>query len=437
MRRLSFLIASFSLCLALTSCTQHGEQKYPNRLIELIVPWAAGGGSDRVARFIADELQRRLGQPVVVVNRTGGSGAVGHSAGALAPPDGYTLTLATFELSTMQSMGISKLTWRDFTPVAQVNADAAAIFVRNDAPWKTLPELLDHIRKNPRKLKMSGTATGGAWDLARSGLLLAAGIPPSDVIWSPTQGAAPALVELLGNHVDIVCCSAAEAASQIESKQIRALAVLGPKRLAEFPAFPTAHEQTINYEAVGWRGIMLPKNTPPAVTERLATALEEICASDAFRKFMQKNGFAIEVRGPAEFAKFLEGEENKWGAVIKSAGYETLGSNHDPGPRAMPIILLAALGLALGGEAIAARKRAALPASESTRIPPNAIFLTIALILYLALMPRIGFIPTTFIFAATVMKRLGAKLWISVTASALLVAAIHLLFGVLFKVRLP
>src|SRR5687767_4662666 len=106
--------------------------------------------------------------------------------------------MATFELSTMRSMGISKLAWEDFTPVAQVNGDAAAILVRHDAPWKTLGELLDAIRQQPGNVKMSGTATGGAWDLARSGLLLAANIPPSSVIWAPTQGSAPALVELLG-----------------------------------------------------------------------------------------------------------------------------------------------------------------------------------------------------------------------------------------------
>ncbi|PYM13524.1 MAG: hypothetical protein DME18_08825 [Verrucomicrobia bacterium] len=206
--------------LLLTGCQKQNPTtaNYPNRSINLIVPWAAGGGTDRLARFVADALQRRLGQPVIVVNRVGGSGAVGHSAGALAAPDGHTLTMATFELSTMRSMGISKLTWEDFLPVAQLNGDAAAILARADAAWQNLGELLETIRKEPGKLKMSGTSTGGAWDLARSGLLLAAGIAPTNVIWAPTQGSAPALVELLGGHVDVVCCSVPEAAPQIEGR---------------------------------------------------------------------------------------------------------------------------------------------------------------------------------------------------------------------------
>lgn len=431
------------LFLLFPGCTKPTSDKYPNRLIELIVPWAAGGGTDRVARFIAQELQQRLGQPVVVVNRTGGSGAVGHSAGALAPADGYTLTMGTFELSTMKAMGISELTWRDFQPVAQVNGDAAAIFVSKNAPWKTLPELLDAIRTQPKKLKMSGTATGGAWDLARSGLLLSAGISPSDVIWAPTQGSAPALVELMGGHVDVVCCSVPEAASQLESGQIRLLAVLGAKRLDEYSSHPTAREQGIDYEAVGWRGIMLPQKTPPAVVSRVSEALLAIGNSDAFKKFMAKNGFAIDLKPPADFAIFLDAQEAKWSGVIKSAGYETLGKNHDPGPRTVPFVLGTLLLLALAGEAIAAarRKTALSPPPADAPLQPGATrsgaFLLITLIVYLLLMPRIGFLASTILFAGVLMWKLGTRWWAAALSSVLLVSAIHVLFVMVFKVQLP
>jgi tripartite-type tricarboxylate transporter receptor subunit TctC len=419
-----------------SGCGDRRADKYPNRSIELIVPWAPGGGTDRLARFVADALQRQLGQPVIVVNRTGGSGAVGHSAGALAPPDGYTLTMATFELSTMRSMSISKLTWQDFTPVAQLNGDAASILVRNDAPWKNLGELLDAIRKEPRKLKMSGTATGGAWDLARSGLLLATGIPPGDVIWAPTQGSAPALVELLGGHIDVVCCSVPEAASQIEGRQVRVLAVLSAKRLPDFPEHPTAREQGIDYEAVGWRGIMLPKGTPPEIAKVVSDKLAEIVKSDSFRQFMKKNGFTIEARGPTEFATYLAEQELKWGDVIKRAGYETVGRNHDPGPRAMPILLGALFAVVFTAEVLRSRKRPEekRPAFAISR---DAVFLLIALILYLAAMRWIGFVASTAIFATVVMWRLGTKWWIAAISSAVIVGAIHLLFVVLFKVQLP
>jgi tripartite-type tricarboxylate transporter receptor subunit TctC len=352
------LIAVTLAALLLTGCAKQPADvsKYPNRSLNLVVPWAPGGGTDRVARFVADALHRRLGQPVIVINRTGGSGAVGHSAGALAAADGHTLIMATFELSTMHWMGISKLTWNDFLPVAQLNGDAAAILVQRDAPWKNLRDLLETIRQQPARIKMSGTSTGGAWDLARSGLLLAAGIAPSTVIWAPTQGSAPALVELLGGHVDVVCCSVPEAVSQLDGGQVRLLAVLGPGRLADFPDYPTAREQGIAYDAVGWRGILLPKNTPAEIAKFLGARLTEIAASEEFQQFMKKNGFAVVVRGPGEFAEFLRAEDAKWGDVIKSAGYETLGKNHDPGPKAMPLLLVALLVLCLALETARSRK---------------------------------------------------------------------------------
>ena len=442
-----FTLLAFALLL-LTGCQKHNRSAatYPDRSINLIVPWAAGGGTDRLARFVADALQRRLGQPVIVVNRVGGSGAVGHSAGALAAPDGHTLTMATFELSTMHAMGISKLTWADFVPVAQLNGDAAAILVRQDAAWKNLGELLETIRQEPAQLKMSGTATGGAWDLARSGLLLAAGIPVTTVIWAPTQGSAPALVELLGGHVDAVCCSVPEAVSQIEGGQARVLAVLSPERLADFPDYPTAREQGVAYDAVGWRGIMLPKGTPLAITRLLNEKLAEIAASDEFRQFMKRNGFAVMVRGPGEFAEFLRAEDARWGEVIRNAGYETLGQNHDPGPRAMPILLATLLVLCLVAEGYLSRRREDAPLKCGARsaecgstswMSADAVFLLVALVIYVVAMPWIGFSASTFAFAGAVMWRLGTKWWLAAAGSVVLVVAIHLLFVVLFKVQLP
>jgi tripartite-type tricarboxylate transporter receptor subunit TctC len=270
---------------------------------------------------MADQLQREFGQPVVVVNKTGGSGAVGHSAGALAKADGYTLTMVTFELSTMHWMGISALTWQNFQPVVQLNGDAAAILVRADAPWATLGELLEHARKNPGKIKMSGTATGGAWDLARAGLWLAAKVPVESVVWVPTQGSAPSLVELLGSHIDAVCCSVPEAAAQLEARQVKVLAVMAPERLQEFPALVTAREQGVAWEAVGWRGLAFPKGTPPEIVERLSAACRKITDSEQFKQFMAKNGFARAVQGPAEFAAFLQQQDAQWKGVIEAAGY--------------------------------------------------------------------------------------------------------------------
>ena len=294
---------------------------YPTKTITLVCPWAPGGGTDRVSRFLADQLEKKLGKPVVVQNKTGGGGAVGHSAGATARPDGHTLLMGTFELSTMHWMGISKLTYANYQPLMQVNADAAAIFVKADSEFSDIRSFLDHIKANPGKVQMSGTATGGAWDLARSGLLLAADIPVEAVRWVPTQGAAPSLVQLMGGHIDAVCCSVPEAAPQVEAGELKALAVMAAERLPEYPEVPTVKEAGVEWEAVGWRGLLLPKETPQEIVDVLSQTVGEIVASEEYQAFMEKNGFGVVTKAPAEFGEFLKKEDAQWETVIKAAGF--------------------------------------------------------------------------------------------------------------------
>ncbi len=303
------------------NASSSGGASFPSRSITLICPWAPGGGTDRVSRFLADQLEKKLGKPVVVQNKTGGGGSVGHSAGATARPDGHTILMGTFELSTMHWMGISPLTYSDYQPLMQVNADAAAIFVKKDSEWNDLKAFLDHVKANPGTVQMSGTATGGAWDLARSGMLLAAKLPVGSIRWVPTQGAAPSLVQLMGGHIDAVCCSVPEAAPQVEAGELKALAAMSGERLADYPNIPTVKEAGIDWEAVGWRGLLLPKETPDEVVQVLVGALTEILASEAYKDFMKKNGFGIVIKSPNEFEAFLAKEDAQWETVIEAAGF--------------------------------------------------------------------------------------------------------------------
>ena len=293
---------------------------YPNKTVTVVCPWAPGGGTDRVSRFWADSLESDFGSPFVVVNKTGGSGVVGHSAGASARPDGYTITMITAELNTMHELGITKLTREDFRPIIQVNADAAAIMVRDDAPWQTLGEFLEDVRQRPGEITMSGTATGGTWDLARVGLLRAAELPADAIVWVPEMGAAPSLVQLLGGHIDAVCCSVPEAAPQIAGGQLRTLAVMADERLAAYADVPTCQEQGVDWSAVGWRGLAVPRDTPDEVVALLYETCRAIAESDAYRDFMDKNGFAITIRGPEEFAAFLEEQDAHWKPVVAASG---------------------------------------------------------------------------------------------------------------------
>ena len=199
-----------------------------------------------------------------------------------------------------------------------MNADAAAIIVRHDATWKTLADFLDQIRNHPGQIKMSGTAAGGTWDLARVGMLQAAGLNKDSTKWVPTQGAASSLTELLGGHLDAVCCSVPEAAQQIADGQLRVLAVMSDQRLSKYPNIPTVKESGTNWSAVGWRGLALPLNTPPQIVAVLSAACRKIVESDEFTDYMEKEGFGITIRHTDDYASFLKEQDAQWSPVVAS-----------------------------------------------------------------------------------------------------------------------
>jgi tripartite-type tricarboxylate transporter receptor subunit TctC len=212
-----FLLRLAAASAVVAAVVAPAAAQYPNRPITLIVPWGAGGGTDATARIIGSILEKDLKQPVNVVNRTGGSGVVGHSAIAEAPPDGYTIGLITVEIGMMHWQGLTELTSENYTPLALVNEDPAAVTVRVDAEWNDLNALIEAVKANPGKYKASGTGQGGIWHLAIAGLLSELGIDPAAVPWVPSEGAAPGLQDLVAGGVDIVPASIPEARALLEA----------------------------------------------------------------------------------------------------------------------------------------------------------------------------------------------------------------------------
>lgn len=308
------------LSFSLLSTISEAQTKYPSRPISFICPWGAGGGTDQVARMLAVFLEKDLGQPVTVVNRTGGGGAVGHTAGATAAPDGYTMTIVTVEITMMHWMGLAKVNYKDFKPVALLNFDPSGVNVRTDAPWKNLKELLDYAKANPGKLKATGTGKGGIWDLARAGMLKTAGISIDAIPWVPSEGAAPGLAELVAGGIQVVTCSLPEARSMIEAKRVRALAIMGDKRADLFPDVPTLRELGIPWSMGAWRGVGVPKDTPDDVVKVLEKSLEKAVASPEFKNFMVKNGFGIMWKPAIEYGKFMADGDREMGAIMKEVG---------------------------------------------------------------------------------------------------------------------
>jgi tripartite-type tricarboxylate transporter receptor subunit TctC len=292
----------------------------PNRPVQLICAWAAGGGTDRIARMVGILLEKEIGQPVTVVNRTGGSGAVGHTAGATAAPDGHTITIVTVELDMMHWMGLTPLTYKEFTPIALVNIDAAGVQVAQDAPWKSLKELLDYVKANPGKAKASGTGRGGIWDLARAGMLKTAGIPGDAMPWVPSTGAATGLQELVAGGVQVVTASLVEGRSLIDAKKVRALANMADVRDPVFPDVPTLKEQGLNWTMGAWRGFALPKGTSTEIQGFYEKAMDKVVKSKEFVDFMKGGPFGILYKPAKEFATFLAEQDATFGVLMKEAG---------------------------------------------------------------------------------------------------------------------
>ena len=295
---------------------------YPERPITFIVPWGAGGGTDAVSRIIAALLEEELGQPVNVVNRTGGSGVVGHSAIATAEPDGYTIGMVTVEIAMMHWVGLTDLTYEDYTVLAQVNLDPGGLMVRADSPYQTASDLLEAIKSEPEgTFKGSGTGQGGIWHLGAAGWLLSEGVDPAKSPWVPSQGAAPGLQDMVAGGVDYVTSSLPEGRALIEAGEVRPLATMGEERLGIFPDVPTLKEATGTDWTVGaWRVVAGPAGLPDEVVDTLISALESAYNSTEFTDFMEGRGFGMTWRPGEEGAQFMQQADEELGQVMQEAG---------------------------------------------------------------------------------------------------------------------
>ena len=304
------------LCAATSAFAQ-----YPQRPVQLIVPWGAGGGTDATARIIATLLEKELKQPFNVVNRTGGSGVVGHDAIAKASPDGYTIGMITVEITMMHHVGLTQLKHTDYTPIGLVNADPAAINVRADSPYKSVKDLIAAIKANPGKMKASGTGQGGIWHLAIAGLLKQQGIDPNALPWVPSNGAAPGMQDMVAGGVDVVPCSIPEARPMIDAGKARALAIMDANPPALYPNVPTLKKElNSDWAIAAWRVIAAPKGIPAEAQKTLTTALKKVYDSKDYKDFMASRGFGVIWADPQDTAKFMAQSDQNLGAALKAVG---------------------------------------------------------------------------------------------------------------------
>ena len=321
-RRTLMTLAAALMGTTLLGAGAATAQEYPDRPIQMIVPWGAGGGTDAVGRIFASLLQEELGVPVNVVNRTGGSGVVGHSAIANAEPDGYTIGIMTIEIDMMHWQGLTELTYEDFDILAMVNADPGGVMVSADSEYDSLEKLLEALKSEPKgTFKGSGTGQGGIWHLGLAGWLLSEDLAPDQVTWVPSQGAAPGITDMVAGGVDIVPSSLAEGRSMIDAERVRPLATMAAERQEAFPDVPTLKEATgSDWTLAVWRTVVGPDGLPDDVKSKLTAAIEKAYNSDEYQTFMNDRGFGMRWAAGEEATKIVADDDASLGEVMKKAG---------------------------------------------------------------------------------------------------------------------
>lgn len=309
---LLFMLSSVVGCGSKTSNTNDTTAKkaetFPTKGISLVVPYAAGGGTDMVARILATQVEKELGQTVTVVNKPGGGSALGMLDVAQAKPDGYNLVIVAPPVVAMSRLGQSKISYKDLQPVIGVNNDYFALTVAKDAPWNTIQEFMDYAKKNPGKVQVGTTTPGGAWHTAAIALEDKTGIKLKIIPFE--KGAPPAIAELLGGHLDAITVSVPEVAANVKGGKLKILAVAGNDRVEDFKDVPTFKESGIDVPAIGaYRGIMAPKGTPEEVVKKLHDAFKKAVDSKEVEDFLKKNIYGKMYLSTADWTKFLENED--------------------------------------------------------------------------------------------------------------------------------
>ena len=275
---------------------------YPSKPVEMIVPWPAGGGTDVIARVYAEAARAHFAQPILIVNRPGAIGSIGFSEAAAAKADGYKVVMATPELLIAPYLGIGRASYESFIPIARINADPASITVKADAPWKTVDEFLAHARANAGKVTLSTSGNGAIPDIAAAALEDKTGIKFTRV---PYQGEAPAIQAILAGQVDATVVAPGAMSSHIKADKLRVLAVTSAQRIAEFPSAPTLKERGVDLAIGTWRGLMVPKGTPPEVVAQWRELTRKVSADPKYQETLKKQNVNLIYEDGEQFAAVM------------------------------------------------------------------------------------------------------------------------------------
>ncbi len=292
---------------------------FPNKPVRLIVPVAAGGPTDIVARMLAEKLSKMWGQQVVIENKGGAGTNIGNEYVAQSDPDGYTVLFATASLAVNSSLyrSLNYDPIADFAPVSLVTELAYFVFVPNSSPAHSIKEFIDYAKSRPGKLTIASPGTGSAPFLAEMLFLQMADLKMTHV---PYRGASPAFTDLIPGRIDCYFGSGT-LLSYARSGQVRVLATTGAKRDAAAPDVPTIAEAGVRgYDVTAWQALFVPAKTPPAIVRKISADTNAALADPAIKDKLAQTGYVAEGSSPEELEQLLKSEIAKWSAVIKSMG---------------------------------------------------------------------------------------------------------------------
>jgi tripartite-type tricarboxylate transporter receptor subunit TctC len=308
----------FAAC-ALTSVTPV-RAAYPDRIIKIVVPFAPGGGTDVVARTLAQEMSKEIGASVIIENKPGAGTILGTQLVAASPPDGYTLLMGTFANAVNPSLN-PKLPYdahKDFAAVALLARSFNIVVVNPASPFKSMADLIAAAKAAPGRLSYGTYGTGTSAHLAGELFKHMAGVNLATI---PYRGASPAITDLMGGQIDVIFTTVASAASLVEAGQLRAIAVTSAERSPAFPQLPTVSEAGVpGYAAEAWYGLYTPAKTPPEIIDRLNKSAAKAVQSEAFKKLGTNEGLVMVAQPPEALDRYFATEEARWRKVIEDAG---------------------------------------------------------------------------------------------------------------------
>jgi tripartite-type tricarboxylate transporter receptor subunit TctC len=317
-RRRFLQVAAGAASLATRSSIVCAQQTYPTRTVRIIVPVAPGGALDILARLTGQWLSERLGQTFIIENRPGAGTNIGIETVVRSAPDGYTLLLIPASVAVNATL-YEKLNFnfiRDIAPVASISSVPLVMVVPLSLPARTVPEFIAYAKANPGKISMASGGTGSTSHVGGELFKILTGIDMQHV---PYRGGAPALTDVIGGQVQVYFSPLPECLATIKAGRVRALAITSTTRSELLPEVPTVADTVAGFDASTWQGIGAPKATPVEIIDRLNREINAALADAAFKAHLADLGSIPTPMSPAEFARFIATETEKWGKVVREA----------------------------------------------------------------------------------------------------------------------